>query len=79
MKAISEQEKQLRKQRVKKEFKKTWKGKKLRSIMLLRDNLNYILKNFDMNFTIKGKNILKKAATDEKMINYNNLFLKADD
>ena len=47
--------------------------------MLLRDNLNYILKDFDMNFTIKGKNILKKAATDEKMINYNNLCLKAGD
>ena len=35
--------------------------------------------NFDMNFTNEGKNILKKAASDERMINYNNLFFKIGD
>ena len=44
--------------------------------MLLKDNLNKILMNFDMNFTNKGKNILKKVTTDERMIKYQNLFFK---
>ena len=29
-----------------------------------------------MNISLKGKNILKKLANDENMINYNNLFLE---
>ena len=32
-----------------------------------------------MNFTNKGKDILEKAATDERMINYNKFFKKTDD
>ena len=32
--------------------------------------------NFDMNFVDKGKKILKKAASNERMINYNNCFFK---
>ena len=47
--------------------------------MLLEDNLNDILMNFDMNFTSEPKNILKKAATDERMIHHNNLFFKTGD
>ena len=35
--------------------------------------------SFDMNFTNEGKNILKKASSDERMINYNNLFFKTGD
>ena len=31
-----------------------------------------------MNFTVEGVNILKELATDERMINYNNQFFKAD-
>ena len=55
------------------------KGETSRNIMLLEDNLNDILMNFDMNFTSEPKNILKKAATDERMIHHNNLFFKTDD
>ena len=47
--------------------------------VLLKDNLNDILVSFDMNFTNEGKNILKKASSDERMINYNNLFFKTGD
>ena len=35
--------------------------------------------NCDKNFTNEGKSILKKSASDARMINYNNLFFKADD
>ena len=48
------------------------KGETSRNIMLLEDNLNDILMNFDMNFTSEPKNILKKAATDD-------LFFKTGD
>ena len=44
--------------------------------MLLKHNLNYILINFDMNFTFKGTDTLTKVATDERAINYKNLFFK---
>ena len=47
--------------------------------MSLKDNLNDILMNFDMNFTNEGENIFKKSASDERMINYNNLFFKTGD
>ena len=47
--------------------------------MLLKDNLDGILMNFDMNFTNEGANILKKIATDERMINYNHWFFKTGD
>ena len=35
--------------------------------------------NFDMNFTNQTKNILKKAASNERMINHNNLVFKTGD
>ena len=44
--------------------------------MLLKDNFNEILMNFDMNFTNKGKIILTKVASDERMITYQNLSFK---
>ena len=47
--------------------------------MLLKDNLNNILMYFDLNFTNEGKIILKKAVSNERMINYNNLFFKVGD
>ena len=31
----------------------------------------------DMNISIKGKNILKKLADDERSINYKNMFFKS--
>ena len=36
--------------------------------MLLRDNLNGILINYDMNFNTKGENTLEKVAEDEKLM-----------
>ena len=47
--------------------------------MLLKDILNDIVMNFDMNFTNEGENILKKAASDERMIYHKNLFFKTGD
>ena len=44
--------------------------------VLLKDNLNDILMGFEVNVTGKGKNILKKVPSDERMINCNNLFFK---
>ena len=46
--------------------------------MLLKRNLNYILINFDMNFTFKGTDTLTKVV-DERAINYKNLFFKTGD
>ena len=46
---------------------------------MLKDDLNDILMNFDMNFTNQTKNILKKAASDERIINHNNLVFKTGD
>ena len=50
--------------------------KKSGNIILLKDSLNNILMNFNMNFTKTGTDILKKFVTDERMINYNNPFFK---
>ena len=47
--------------------------------MLLKDNLNYILINFDMIFFNEGENIPKNAASNERMINYNNLVFETGD
>ena len=47
--------------------------------MFLKDNLNYILINFDMIFSNEGENIPKNAASNERMINYNNLVFKTGD
>ena len=56
--------------------KRIEKEKKSGKTELLKDDLDDIFINFDINFTEKGEDILKKVATDERMINYNNLFLE---
>ena len=53
--------------------------KKPKEIVLLKDKLDYIFKNFDSNFNCAGKYFLKKLAKDEKKIDYNNLFFEIDD
>ena len=53
--------------------------KKPKEIVLLKDKLDYIFKNFDSNFNSAGKSFLKKLAKDEKKIDYNNLFFEIDD
>ena len=50
--------------------------KKSKEIVLLKDKLDHIFKNFGPNFNITGKNFLVKLAKDEKKIDYNNFFLK---
>ena len=53
--------------------------KKPKKIVLLKDELDFIFKNFGSNFNSTGKNFLKKLAKDEKKIDYNNLFFEIDD
>ena len=53
--------------------------KKPKKIVLLKDKLDFIFKNFDPNFNSTGKDFLKKLAKDEKKIDYNNLFFEIDD
>ena len=45
-------------------------------IVLLKDRLNDILLNYDMNINAKGEDILKKLARDERIIDYKNLLFK---
>ena len=45
-------------------------------IVLLKDRLNDILLNYDMNINAKGEDILKKLARDERIIDYKNLIFK---
>ena len=52
--------------------------KKSKKSVLLKDELDFIFKNFDLNFNSTGKNFLKKLAKDEKKIDYNNLFFSID-
>ena len=52
--------------------------KKSKIIVLLKDELDFMFKNFDSNFNSTGKIFLKKVAKDEKKINYNNLFFSID-
>ena len=40
--------------------------KKPKEIMLLKDKLDFIFKNFDSNFKSAGRNFLEKLAKDEK-------------
>ena len=47
--------------------------------MLLKDELDYIFKNFGSNLNSTGKKFLIKLAKDEKKIDYNNLFFEIDD
>ena len=44
--------------------------------MLLKDELDYIFKNFGSNLNSTGKKFLIKLAKDEKKIDYNNLFFE---
>ena len=46
--------------------------KKPKEIVLQKDNLGYIFKDFGTNFNNTGKKFLKKLAKDEKKIDYNN-------
>ena len=79
LKSINKQEKQLKKNKNQKEklIEKIEREEKSEKIALLRDNLNNILMVYDMDISIKGKNILRKLADDEKNINYKNLFFKS--
>ena len=61
------------------EDKSTVAGKKSKEIMLLKDKLDFIFKNFDSNFNSTGKKILTKVAKDEKKIDYNNLLFEIVD
>ena len=48
--------------------------KKSKEIVLLKDKLNFIFKNFDSNFNSTGKKFLIMLAKDEKKIDNNNFF-----
>ena len=50
--------------------------KRPKKIVLLKDKLDFIFKNFGSNFNSTAKNFVTKLAKDEKKIDYNNLFLK---
>ena len=52
--------------------------KKPNNIVLLKDKLDFLFKNFGSNFNRTGKNFLTKLAKDEKKIDYNNLFFSID-
>ena len=43
-------------------------------IVLLKDRLDHIFKNFDSHFNSTGKYFLKKLAKDEKKIDYDIFF-----
>ena len=49
--------------------------KKPKEIVLLKDKLDFIFKNFGPNVNSTGKNFLIKLGKDETKIDYNNLFL----
>ena len=57
----------------------TMTDKNPKEIVLLKDKLDYIFKNFDSNFNSTGKSFLKRLVKDEKKIDYNNLFFEIDD
>ena len=63
---------------IKKELiKRAEKEEKSERILLLKDNSDNILLDYDeMNITAKGNDILKKLANDERMITTKNFFLK---
>ena len=78
LEAINKQEKVLKniKNQNKVLIEEIEKKEKSEKVVLLEDNLNDILLHYDMNISLKGKDILKKLASGEKMINYKNLFFK---
>ena len=50
--------------------------KKPKEIVLLKDKLDYIFKNFGSNFNSTGKNFLKRLAKDQKILIIIICFLK---
>ena len=50
-------------------------GKKPKKIVLLKEKLDHIFRNFGSNFDSTGEDFLIKLAKDEKKIYYNNFFL----
>ena len=52
--------------------------KKSKIIVLLKDELDFMLKNFDSNFNSTGNTFLKKLTKDEKKTDYNNLLFSID-
>ena len=77
LEVINKQEKQLKNIKNKKRTNKNIeKEEKPKEKMLLKDNLNNILMNFDMNFTNETENIYRKLPNNKRMINYKNLFFK---
>ena len=58
-------------------IKRAEKEEKSERILLLKDNSDNILLDYDeMNITAKGNDILKKFANDERMITTKFFFLK---
>ena len=53
--------------------------KKPKEIVLLKDKLDFIFKNFGKNFNSTGKSFLRRLAKGEKKIDYNNLFFEIGD
>ena len=58
--------------------KSTMADKKPKTIMLLKDELDFVFKNFGRNFNSSRKEFRIKLAKDEKEIDYNNLFFSID-
>ena len=59
--------------------KSTVAEKKSKEIVLLKDKLDFIFKNFDSNFNSTGKNFATKLSKNEKKVDYNNLLFETDD
>ena len=78
---IKKQEKKLKKIKTQKKklIEKLEREEKSEKIVLLKDNLDYILTAYDMNITTEGKDILRNVADDENGINYKYLFFKSGD
>ena len=53
--------------------------KKPKKIVLLKEKLDHIFRNFDSNFDSTRENFLINLAKDEKKIDYNNFFFSIDD
>ena len=54
----------------------TMTDKNPKEIVLLKDKLDYIFKNFGSNFNSTGKNFLKRLAKDQKILIIIICFLK---
>ena len=76
--SIKKQGKQLKeiKNQKKQMIEKINREGKSKDIILLRDNLDNILLDYEFNIGPEGEDVLKKLADDERNINYKNLFFK---